>query len=105
MTNHFSIEKLDLNQLGLPDLLWKQQVESFCVLNQRRRVEVFQNHNASRMDWIHLLAAVRDDVNALLYLLRKNPGLCLTQVGPNGKAVSAGDIECHYSTVVRINPT
>jgi hypothetical protein len=76
MTDNLSIESLELSQSHISTALWRQQIESFCILNKSNRIEALRSQYVCPMDWIGLLAGVHDDVNALLYLLRKNPSLC-----------------------------
>lgn len=80
MASNFAMESLTLSQRHQSPMLWRQQLESFCVLNQRRRKRVIQDVNASPYEWFYLFSAVRDDVNALYYLLTENP-LVLTHQG------------------------
>jgi hypothetical protein len=77
MTNNFLIESLDLSPSHISTTLWREQIASFCILNKMKRFEALRSHETCHMDWIRLMTAVRDDVNALLYLLRRNPSLCV----------------------------
>lgn len=75
------VEKFSLQQIVgldhvLPPFSPMQRVQSYCNLNKANRYKVFNSPRSPRADWIKLLVAVTDDVNALYYVLSKNPSLC-----------------------------
>jgi hypothetical protein len=80
MSSNFTMESFVLSQRDRSATLWRQQLDSFCVLNQRQRGLVIRNVNASPYEWFSLFSAVREDVNAMYYLLTENP-LVLTHQG------------------------
>lgn len=53
-----------------------RQLDTLCALNRANRRAVVNDSSATRQDWVQLLWEARDDVNALYYLLLKNPCLC-----------------------------
>jgi hypothetical protein len=91
MARNFTLESLTLSQQHHSALLWRQQLDSFCALNQRQRKRVIQNVNASPYEWIYLFSAVRDDVNALYYLLKENPHILTHRGGCRRGGIRALD--------------
>jgi hypothetical protein len=59
-----------------------KQLQALCALNRAHRHRVVHNSNSKRSAWISLLEEAEGDLNALYWLLLKNPCLCDVTASP-----------------------
>jgi len=53
-----------------------EHIKTLALLNKHGRQELLENHNATKEAWVDCLANTSQDLNAVYYLLSKNPSLC-----------------------------
>jgi hypothetical protein len=84
----FEVDGIDLNGdenrcYDVSSSLRYKQLQAMCSLNRARRHRVVHDSKSTRSDWISLMVGAQGDVNALYWLLLKNPCLCDVAAAPS----------------------